>query len=158
MNMIVRDGILGPYNKLKRIAYRTPTTVADVMTKAVITLSTTDSFAEAVKLMTTRDFRHLVVTDDKQTLLGVISDRDILGAMGSLSDWRVKQVRQVMTPDPITATPETLLSIAVSTMLAKKINCLPVVDYNGAVCGIVTSTDIMKSYQNILESTEAQAR
>jgi predicted transcriptional regulator len=55
---------------------------------------------------------------------------------------------------PITVTQETLLSTAVATMIAKKINCLPVVDDTGTLCGIVTSTDVMKFSQNLLESME----
>jgi len=55
---------------------------------------------------------------------------------------------------PITVTQETLLSTAVATMIAKKINCLPVVDDTGTLCGIVTSTDVMKFSQNLFESME----
>lgn len=58
---------------------RLPTRVADVMTKDVVTLSPDDNFAEAVELMAKRDFRHLLVADDAQKLLGVISDWDFTG-------------------------------------------------------------------------------
>ena len=67
----------------------------------------------------------------------------------------IKQVQEIMTSNPVTVTPETLLTAAVSTMVFKKINCLPVVEDSGTVCGIVTSTDIMESYHNILESIKA---
>jgi CBS-domain-containing membrane protein len=43
-------------------------------------------------------------------------------------------------------------------MLAKRINCLPVIDDEGSVCGIVTSTDLLKSYQQVLELVRKQAR
>jgi CBS domain-containing protein len=104
--------------------------------------------------MATGDFRHLVIADDEQKVLGVISDRDILSVKGRISEWRVKKIQEVMTPTPITVTQETLLAVAVATMLSKKINCLPVVDESGTLCGIVTSTDIMKFSQNLLESME----
>jgi CBS domain-containing protein len=134
---------------------RLPTRVADVMTKDVVTLSPDDNFAEAVELMAKRDFRHLMVADDAQKLLGVISDRDILRATGRVGDWSPKQIRHVMTADPISVMPETLLSRAASTMVRKKINCLPVVDVANVVCGIVTSTDILTCYQKTLESLES---
>ena len=90
------------------------------MSKAVITLSPSDTVAKSVELMATGDFRHLVIADDEQKVLGVISDRDILSVKGRISEWRVKKIQEVMTPTPITVTQETLLSSAVATMIAKK--------------------------------------
>jgi CBS domain-containing protein len=46
---------------------------------------------------------------------------------------------------------------AVSKIVAKRINCLPVVEDDGTVCGIVTSTDLLKSYQQLLEMVRKQA-
>jgi CBS-domain-containing membrane protein len=45
----------------------------------------------------------------------------------------------------------------VSKIISKKINCLPVVEDDGTVCGIVTSTDLLKSYQQVLEMVHKQA-
>ena len=157
MNLIVRDAVLGAYKLLRPyVRSKTATMVADVMTKAVVTLNPHDNFIEAVDLMTERDFRHLVVADDEHKVLGIISDRDILSAKGHISDWRVKQVHQIMTPNPIAVTADTLLSIAVSTMVKNKINCLPVVKGDGTVCGIITSTDVMKFCEEMLKGMEKE--
>ena len=59
-----------------------------------------------------------------------------------------------MTRDPITVKCETPISVAVAKMVAKRINCLPVLDDEGKVCGILTSTDLLKAYQKLLESLE----
>ena len=156
MNILIPNGTSRHVKAISQyIRDRLPTRVVDVMTKAVVTLSPDDNFAEAVELMARRDFRHLVVADDEQKLLGVVSDRDILRVTGRAGDWQAKQIRHVMTADPISVTPETLLSSAASTMVRRKINCLPVVDHAGVVCGIVTSTDILTCYQNTLESIES---
>ena len=159
MNILVPGGALRHVKAISQYIRDTlPTRVADVMTKAVVTLSPDDNFTEAVELMAGRDFRHLVVADDEQRLLGVISDRDILRITGRGGDWQAKQIRHVMTAAPISVTAETLLSSAASTMVRKKINCLPVVDGDGIVCGIVTSTDILTCYQNTLEALESLRR
>jgi CBS-domain-containing membrane protein len=42
-------------------------------------------------------------------------------------------------------------------MLSKRINCLPVVDDTKNLCGIVTSTDFLKTYRSMQESVEEQA-
>jgi CBS domain-containing protein len=59
-----------------------------------------------------------------------------------------------MTRGPVTVKRETLLSVAVAKIVAKRINCLPVLDDEGKVCGILTSTDLLKAYQKLLESLE----
>ena len=63
-----------------------------------------------------------------------------------------------MTRNPITVTRNTPIIDAVSKILSKRINCLPVVEDDGSVCGIVTSTDLLKSYLKLLELVQKQAR
>jgi acetoin utilization protein AcuB len=62
-----------------------------------------------------------------------------------------------MTRNPITVKRNTPIIEAVSKLIAKRINCLPVVEDDGTVCGIVTSTDLLKSYQQLLELVRKQA-
>jgi CBS-domain-containing membrane protein len=128
--------------------------VADVMTRKTVTLSPHHGFAEAVSLMADRHFRHIVVVDTGGQIVGVISDRDILRTLARSNNWQTKDVSQIMTGDPVTVKRETPLSVAVAKMVAKRINCLPVLDDEGKVCGILTSTDLLKAYQKLLESLE----
>jgi len=134
-----------------------PTEVADVMVAKVVTLSTHHGFDEAVRLMNDRHFRHCVVVDAHGKLVGVISDRDILRSLARNSNSRVKSLDQIMTRNPITVKRDTSILDAVSKILSKRINCLPVVDDDGAICGIVTSTDLLKSYQQLLKMVHKQA-
>ncbi|HEY3167071.1 MAG TPA: CBS domain-containing protein, partial [Candidatus Binatia bacterium] len=71
---------------------------------------------------------------------------------------RSKSLDQIMTTNPITVKRNTPIIEAVSKILFKRINCLPVVEDDDTVCGIVTSTDLLKSYQQILELVQKQAR
>jgi len=41
-------------------------------------------------------------------------------------------------------------------MLMKRINCLPVVDDDGYICGILTSTDLLKSYREMQDRLEKE--
>jgi len=128
-----------------------PTEVADVMTGKVVTLSPHHSFSEVANLMNDRYFRHCVVVDAQGHIVGVISDRDILRALARNPNARSKSVEQIMTHNPVTVRRNTPIADAVSKILSKRINCLPVVEPNGNVCGIVTSTDLLKSYQQLLD-------
>jgi acetoin utilization protein AcuB len=134
-----------------------PTEAADVMTGKVVTLSPHHSFNDAVKLMKDRFFRHCVVVDNDGKVIGVISDRDILRALARPSNWQTKSLDQIMTRTPYIVRRETPIREAVAKMLAKRINCLPVVTDSGTVCGIITSTDLLKSYQQLLELIQKQA-
>ena len=135
-----------------------PTEVADVMTGKVVTLSPHHSFNDVANLMNDRYFRHCVVIDQARVVIGVISDRDILRALARNPNSRSKSLDQIMTKQPITVKRNTAIIDAVGKMLAKRINCLPVIDDEGGVCGIVTSTDLLKSYQQLLELVQKQAR
>ena len=135
-----------------------PTEVADVMTGKVISLSPHHSFSDAVSLMHDRNFRHCLVVDSRGRLVGVISDRDILRALARNPDSRSKSLDQIMTANPIAVKRSTSIVEAVSKIVSKRINCLPVVENDGSVCGIVTSTDLLKSYRQLLDLVQKQAR
>ena len=135
-----------------------PTEVADVMIGKVVTLSPHHNFNDVANLMNDRYFRHCVVVDQGGVVIGVISDRDILRALARNPNSRSKSLDQIMTKQPVTVKRNTAIIDAVGKMLAKRINCLPVIDDDGRVCGIVTSTDLLKSYQQLLELMHKQAR
>lgn len=126
-----------------------PTSVGDVMTSNVVTLSPYHTFQEAVGLMANRPFRHFLVVEKDGKLAGVISDRDLLRALNRKPDWSKTIVGEVMTRETVTVQPKTSLSDAVGKMLEHRINCLPVVDERGKVCGILTSTDLLVTFQRI---------
>jgi acetoin utilization protein AcuB len=128
--------------------------VADIMTKEVISLLPHHSFGEAVHLMANSPFRHFVVLHPDGRLAGVFSDRDVLRALGRTPNWQPTCISGVMTRNVITVKPETLLSVAAGQMISRRVSCLPVVGENDKVCGILTSTDLLRAYQSIQESLE----
>src|SRR5262245_3977582 len=130
------------------------TRLAEVMSTDLVTLSAHHTFGEAVQLMTNPPFRHFLVVRADGRLAGVFFDRDVLRALGRTPDWQAKNVSGVMTHIVFTVTPETPLSVAAAEMLSRRINCLPVVGRDGKVCGIITSTDLLRSYQKIQDSLE----
>ena len=130
------------------------TRVADIMSSKLVTLSAHHTFGQAVQLMTNSPFRHFLVIHADGRLAGLFSDRDVLRALGRTPNWQAKNVSGVMTHKVFTVTPETPLSVAASEMLSRRINCLPVVGNDGKVCGIITSTYLLRSYQKIQAALE----
>jgi CBS domain-containing protein len=88
----------------RRLADR-PMTVADVMTRHVITLNPHHSFSDSVSLMAKHSFRHFLVVDAAGRLVGVVSDRDILRVLARTTNWNATSVSQFMTRDVITVEP-----------------------------------------------------
>ena len=135
----------------------TPLRVEEVMTRTVVTVTANQSLQEALALIARSRFRHLVVVDTAGRPTGVLSDRDLLRCMSRESHWDSATVAGVMNPQPITARPETLLSTAAAEMLTRRINCLPVVDEEERVCGILTSTDLLRVFHRVQEWIEQVA-
>jgi CBS domain-containing protein len=139
------------------LSSKAPTTVAEVMTHDIMSMLPSQNFADVVGMMASQSFHHLLVVDAEKRLRGVISDRDVLRALSRTPDWSSKSVSEIMTAEPLTAGPDMPISAAISSMLAKRINCLPVVGADGRVCGILTSTDLLRAYEKVqtwLESVE----
>lgn len=130
---------------------RLPQRVDEVMTQSVMALQLSDTFGDAVSLMASQHVRHSIVVDEQGKIKGVISDRDVLRALARTPDWKSKPVNQIMTHEPFVVNPHTSVADALTQLLEKRINCLPVVNEEGKVCGILTSTDLLKSYQQVLE-------
>jgi acetoin utilization protein AcuB len=135
-----------------------PNHVDEVMTQSVSSLRLSATFGDAVSLMASQNVRHSVVVDDQEKIKGVISDRDVLRALARTPDWQTKPVSEIMTHEPFVVNPHTSVVDALAQLLEKRINCLPVIEENGKVCGILTSTDLLKSYQKVLEAWQYHER
>ena len=149
---------LKPSDTARPEAAAPPTCVSEIMTMNVVTLSPNQTFAEAVSLMANRPFRHFLVVHSDGELAGVISDRDLLRVLSRTPVWQSKLVCEFMNRDVVIVHPDTPLSLAVGELLARRINCLPVVDERKRVCGIITSTDLLTAYQRIQASVERVSR
>ncbi|MFA7426387.1 MAG: CBS domain-containing protein, partial [Desulfosarcinaceae bacterium] len=106
------------------------------MTAKVITIGKQASLLEAKELMRDNNIRHLPVVDEEQKLIGVITDRDIRGAMPlenvRLPDFCKKmevvtqlKVGDIMTPDPITIGPHDTIEDALLMFEQKKVGAFP---------------------------------
>jgi CBS domain-containing protein len=134
-----------------------PITIGDIMTTNVIFLNEDDNLTRIAQGMGRYNLRHLPVVAGDQ-LVGIVSHRDVLRvAVSSLEaetlDGKVKQqtfdektlVRDIMTSDPVTVRPDTPLWDAARIIVTNKFGCLPVVDDNGKLIGIVTEHDLLKT-------------
>jgi CBS domain-containing protein len=112
--------------------------VADIMSTALTTIHASDPVLGAHAEMQVGVIRHLPVVDDRGRLVGVVSDRDVLRALGSK---RSVRVADIMSRDLVTAQPDDPAHAAASLMLEHNISSVLVVDDASTLVGVVTMTD-----------------
>lgn len=138
-----------------------PHLVRDIMTHKVVTLFEEDNLIGVEKGMEHFKFRHLPVVDDGK-LVGLVTHRDILRVAASPLEHGSAQrtqtlfesvfVREVMQKDVLSVNPDATLIDAGRLMWTNKISCLPVVDEDKKLVGIVTEGDFLKLALTFLET------
>lgn len=118
--------------------------VGDLMTREVSTLAPTSLVQEAMVLLAERRFHHLLVAETDGHLVGVLSDRDVLRFLARHRDASTTPVTAVMNRAPVMVHPDSLLTDAIRLLVYHRFNSLPVVDESTYICGILTTTDLLR--------------
>jgi acetoin utilization protein AcuB len=131
------------------------------MTKAVVTVDPEAPILEAKELMAKHKIRHLPVVEKDDTLIGIVTDRDIRSAMPSElltheeSQKEKEQasgikIKDIMTKNPVTVSPFNTLEDALLLMQKISVGAFPVVDQQGKLKGIISVKDLMRAFINVL--------
>ncbi len=140
--------------------------VKNRMTPDPVAVAPGDSLARALKLTREHRIRHLPVVDGGE-LAGILSDRDIRLAMPSpltVADadraafLERTTVAEMMTRDVITAGPYDTVEDAARQLCRHRIGALPVVDAHGRLLGMVTETDVLHAFAEVLAAGGASSR
>ncbi|MEN6483455.1 MAG: CBS and ACT domain-containing protein [Syntrophobacteraceae bacterium] len=131
------------------------------MTRNVITISEDAGILEAKEKLKAHRVRHLPVVDKENTLLGIVTDRDIRSALPSvlLPETEIAQekeqiarlrVKDIMTRNLITISPADTLEDALLLMQQTRVGAFPVVDREGRLQGIISVRDLVRAFINVL--------
>lgn len=115
--------------------------VEEVMSTNVRAISLDDTLDHAWYLMEAHDIRHLVVIDDRDHVVGILSNTDIAALPPSTRQNR--QVRDYMATDLVSVSPRTTIKEAANLFRGHAINCLPVFEEDRLV-GLLTTTDLLE--------------
>lgn len=110
------------------------------------------SFFDIISLMNANKFRRLPVVKNKE-LIGIITTHDIIQALNeapTLNDVLCLDVEQMMTPDPITISPNSSMQEAAKIMAAKNFGCLPIIS-NKTLVGLITERDCLDVFPTTRE-------
>ena len=110
--------------------------VRNFMTEEVATVSPDLSVHDAIDHLEENQLRRVLVKNNDGTLAGVVSRKDIALQGGKL-------VRDIMTDNPKTVGLETKIQFALTVLLQNRISCLPVVDNENQLLGVISTSDLM---------------
>ena len=127
---------------------RVPHTVADLMTRSLITVSDDETVEQAMHLMTDNNISSVVVEADKDGVWGIITRRDIVAKIvrGAGRNPATTKVRDVASRPIVSVPAETSIRDAAAKISDSNISRFTVVQ-GKEVIGIVTETDIFNAVE-----------
>ncbi len=136
------------------------TKVEDLMTRKVFTLDEEKRLFIAQQIMDWAHIRHVPVVNSQRRVVGLVSNRDVLRASISIVSSKVAKaegqqhltgipVRDVMRAPVQTVAPDQSVQEAASLMRRGKIGCLPVVNAQQELIGIITEYDLLKIVEEL---------
>jgi acetoin utilization protein AcuB len=140
--------------------------VKNRMSADPVSVSPDDTLAQALRLTREHRIRHLPVVRDGD-LVGILSDRDLRSAMpsplevedaGRAARLGDTPVVQVMTAEVITTGPHDTVEDAARLLCRHRIGALPVVDAHGRLLGMISETDVLNAFAEILSAGGASSR
>ena len=133
----------------------------DVMTTKIVSINVDAPFSQVEQKMRECKVRHVPVVDENNKLVGLMSQRDLYRIHPPHRDeegnWVYDQesldsviLKHVMTKDPFALSPDNTMADALPPMVERKYGCIPIVDKDRHLCGIITQMDILKIALQIL--------
>ena len=132
----------------------------DIMQKDVVWANPDDSVQQALEKIQQNDAGYLMI-GPKKVLEAIVSNSDLTAALSpylktAFAKWRRPlddatlqiKIKWVMSKTVSTITPDTPLTTIMEKMCQNRIRCLPVVDEQGKVLGLITVFDIFKVFLN----------
>jgi len=145
------------------------TTAQDLMAKNVLTVNPETSISQAANLLLEHHINGMPVVDEEDNLVGIICQSDIITQQKQLplpsiftlldgiipltstshmekevQKMAATKVKEAMTPDPVSISPDTELEEMAEIMVRKNYHTLPVVEGSKLV-GIIGKEDVLKT-------------
>ncbi|MDD3925013.1 MAG: CBS domain-containing protein [Erysipelotrichaceae bacterium] len=134
--------------------------VKDRMKTNIVSITKDVTISQALDIFATNDFHRLPVIDKHNHLIGLITEGVIQAhtpsKATSLSIHELNyllsktSVDMIMIKDVIVIKPDCLLEEAAEKMMENDISCLPVIDDENSLVGIITQKDIFTAFVDLL--------
>lgn len=128
----------------------------DIMTKQVICIKKDTPIFEAIRLMADNNITGIPVVEDDRTLVGMLSEQDVLRLFHTYDDEKDRTVNDFMTQPAIHFEEHELLLDVCYCLRDNSIRRVPVTS-NGKVSGVISRSDILKCIIKQSEKNNLQA-
>jgi CBS domain-containing protein len=129
------------------------TTINEIMTKSVYSVTLEDTVRKADEIMRSEGFSHVPVLDEGK-FIGLITERSLMeytlrqlyefdDSFGEAGYNKIVDFEEIMTKNVRIIYPEDSIKKAIELMTKYKTDCLPVVDWKNYLVGIITANDIL---------------
>ncbi|HHP7240063.1 MAG TPA: HPP family protein [Cyclobacteriaceae bacterium] len=136
------------------------TPISKIMTTEVVVASTSNKFTQVLELFSKFDMHHLLITDENEKLIGMISQSDIIRflrdhikELDSVSEDTLNNyftLEKIMTKHPKSVSPQTSIGTAADVMNDNSYQVLPITEH-GHIKGIVSVRDIVNYLHALTE-------
>ncbi len=109
----------------------------------VFTVTPDATIAELLDVLADHDVGALVVSDDGVTVLGIVSERDVVRKLRGLDDARSAAVSSIMTTDLRVCSPDDSFESLMATMTEHRVRHVPVLA-DGELVGVLSIGDAVK--------------
>lgn len=128
---------------------------SDIMVPNPIRVRSNVTIYEGLKLMEQYNIASLIVVDDMDRVLGVITAKDVvIKAVAKNLDLKSTKIIDIVSRPVTVVEPETTLKDVITLMIGTGHGHIPVVNKSGRVIGIVTIDDVLKFVPELLELAE----
>ena len=134
--------------------------IKEFMSKNVVTVGEDQSLLEVRNIMAEHNYRRVPVVDDIKRIKGILTAGDVGRATPSeastLSKYEANyilgklKIKDLMTKNVVTVKENDDIGQAAYLMYQNKFGVLPVVNEDNRLCGIVTDSDVLEVFVNIL--------
>ena len=127
-------------------------TIATLVSEITPPLQPSDSVEHALGLMLELRVRHLPVVSNTGRLIGLISENQLLDAMGPDAP-----LESLLGLEPVSVNPETHVFDATKVIVDHKLTALPIATEDGSYMGLVKRHNIFEQFARMLSTQESGA-
>jgi len=149
-----KPNYLSNYTDVDKLPVAEPCIQAQhIMTKSVITISSSGTINQILKIFEESELRHLPVISTNSKVVGVVSDRDVFNYLAGLKQRSNKNMSTqnindsivfIMKSPVLTASLQTDIRYIARLFIERRIGSMPIVE-DGHIKGIITRSDILQA-------------
>jgi CBS domain-containing protein len=159
----------GPFDLKAHPSKRGDGEIMTITKTSVVSMAVTTPVYDGIQLMVEQGFRRIPVVDPgTKRLRGIVTAYDLIDYLGGGEKFQIIQrehagnffkainepVRHIMTSDVVSVLSSAKVNEAIDLMVKRNVGCLPIVDKETRLRGIVTERDIIMIFRGIVSGTK----